>query len=111
MERICGDVNFFSRNNFSGKGLKMSKQYDAIIVGGGSGGLSYAERAASYSVKCLLIEKDKLGGTCVNVGCVPKKVMWNAANIAHMFDDAKGYGFTFGAPEFSWKVLKTRSIY
>lgn len=86
----------------------MSKQYDAIIIGGGSGGLSYAERAASYGVKCLLIEKDKLGGTCVNVGCVPKKVMWNAANIAHMFDDAKGYGFSFGAPEFSWKVLKEK---
>ena len=86
----------------------MSKQYDAIIIGGGSGGLSYAERAASYGVKCLLIEKDTLGGTCVNVGCVPKKVMWNAANIAHMFDDAKGYGFTFGAPEFSWKVLKEK---
>lgn len=86
----------------------MSKQYDAIIIGGGSGGLSYAERAASYGVKCLLIEKDKLGGTCVNVGCVPKKVMWNAANIAHMFDDAKGYGFSFEAPEFSWKILKEK---
>lgn len=86
----------------------MSKQYDAIIIGGGSGGLSYAERAASYGIKCLLIEKDKLGGTCVNVGCVPKKVMWNAANIAHMFDDAKGYGFSFGAPEFSWKILKEK---
>lgn len=86
----------------------MSKQYDAIVIGGGSGGLSYAERAASYGVKCLLIEKDKLGGTCVNVGCVPKKVMWNAANIAHMFADAKGYGFTFGEPSFSWKVLKEK---
>ncbi|UNM95329.1 glutathione-disulfide reductase [Ignatzschineria rhizosphaerae] len=86
----------------------MSKQYDAIIIGGGSGGLSYAERAASYGVKCLLIEKDKLGGTCVNVGCVPKKVMWNAANIAHMFDDAKGYGFSFGETAFSWKILKEK---
>ncbi len=86
----------------------MSKQYDAIVIGGGSGGLSYAERAASYGVKCLLIEKDKLGGTCVNVGCVPKKVMWNAANIAHMFADAKGYGFTFGEPSFSWEVLKEK---
>lgn len=98
----------FSRNNLVIKGLKMSKKYDAIVIGGGSGGLSYAERAASYGVKCLLIEKDKLGGTCVNVGCVPKKIMWNAANIAHMFDDAKGYGFTFGAPEFSWKALKEK---
>ncbi len=87
----------------------MSKQYDAIVIGGGSGGLSYAERAASYGVKCLLIEKNKLGGTCVNVGCVPKKILWNAANIAHMFDDAKGYGFTFGKPEFSWKTLKEKS--
>lgn len=86
----------------------MTKKYDAIVIGGGSGGLSYAERAASYGVKCLLIEKDKLGGTCVNVGCVPKKVMWNAANIAHMFDDAKGYGFTFGEPQFSWSHLKEK---
>lgn len=86
----------------------MVQKYDAIIIGGGSGGLSYAERAASYGVKCLLIEKDKLGGTCVNVGCVPKKVMWNAANIAHTFDDAKGYGFSFDGPSFSWSTLKAK---
>ncbi len=86
----------------------MSKKYDAIVIGGGSGGLSYAERAASYGVKCLLIEKGKLGGTCVNVGCVPKKVMWNAASIAHMFDDAKGYGFSFNEPSFSWQILKAK---
>ncbi|MER2532678.1 MAG: FAD-dependent oxidoreductase, partial [Candidatus Competibacter sp.] len=71
----------------------MVKHYDLIAIGGGSGGLSVAERAAHYGARCALIEAGRLGGTCVNVGCVPKKVMWHAANLAHALDDAPSYGF------------------
>jgi glutathione reductase (NADPH) len=52
--------------------------YDYLVIGGGSGGVASARRAASYGFKVGLVESGRLGGTCVNVGCVPKKVMWNA---------------------------------
>eukprot|EP00029_Vermamoeba_vermiformis_P012422 TRINITY_DN723_c0_g1_i2.p1 TRINITY_DN723_c0_g1~~TRINITY_DN723_c0_g1_i2.p1 ORF type:complete len:460 (+),score=149.88 TRINITY_DN723_c0_g1_i2:69-1448(+) len=68
--------------------------YDFLVIGGGSGGIASARRAASYGAKTALIESGRLGGTCVNVGCVPKKVMFNTANIADkLFNDAKFYGF------------------
>lgn len=85
----------------------MAQHYDLIVIGGGSGGLSAAERAASYGARCLLVEADRLGGTCVNVGCVPKKVMWYAANLAHSLDDAPGYGFRLDYFDFDWQKLKT----
>ena len=56
----------------------MVKHYDYIAIGGGSGGIASINRAAMYGAKGLLIEGNELGGTCVNVGCVPKKVMWHA---------------------------------
>ncbi len=71
----------------------MSESFDLITIGGGSGGLAAAQRAAAYGARVALIEQARLGGTCVNVGCVPKKVMWNAANLGHGFDDARDYGF------------------
>ncbi len=67
--------------------------FDLISVGGGSGGLACAQRAAEYGAKAAVIESHRLGGTCVNVGCVPKKVMWNAAGIALSLGDANDYGF------------------
>lgn len=60
----------------------MTKHYDYIAIGGGSGGIASINRAAMYGQKCALIEAKELGGTCVNVGCVPKKVMWHAAQVA-----------------------------
>ena len=66
----------------------MSKHYDLIAIGGGSGGLSVAERAARYGKSCAVIESGDLGGTCVNVGCVPKKVMWYGAEVAHKLEMA-----------------------
>lgn len=71
----------------------MSKHYDLISIGAGSGGLSIAERAASYGAKTAVIESSELGGTCVNVGCVPKKVMWYGAGVAQGLKDAQDYGF------------------
>ena len=84
----------------------MSKHYDLIAIGAGSGGLSVAERAARYGAKCAVIELGPLGGTCVNVGCVPKKVMWFGAGLAHALDDAAGYGFSIGSHSFDWSLLK-----
>jgi glutathione reductase (NADPH) len=53
--------------------MGMSKHYDYLAIGGGSGGIASINRAAMYGQKCALIEAKELGGTCVNVGCVPKK--------------------------------------
>ncbi len=84
----------------------MANHYDLIAIGGGSGGLSTAERAASYGARCAVIETGRLGGVCVNVGCVPKKVMWYAAHLAHALDDAPGYGFKLDYFDFDWQKLK-----
>ncbi|MDH5483672.1 MAG: glutathione-disulfide reductase [Gammaproteobacteria bacterium] len=88
----------------------MTKQYDyeLIAIGGGSGGLSVAERAASYGIKCAVVESGKMGGTCVNVGCVPKKVMWFGANLAHALKDAQDYGFDVENRGFDWQQLVTK---
>src|SRR5580658_2466757 len=84
----------------------MTDQYDLIVIGGGSGGLACAQRAVEYGARVLLAESGRLGGTCVNVGCVPKKIMWNAADIADVAADSSGYGFQFGAVAQDWFVLK-----
>jgi glutathione reductase (NADPH) len=84
----------------------MPMQYDYIAIGGGSGGLASAQRAAEYGARAAVIEPGRLGGTCVNVGCVPKKLMWTAATLAHAFDDARGYGFDVGAHGHDWPKLK-----
>ena len=80
--------------------------YDLIAVGGGSGGIATANRAGSYGAKCLVIESDAvLGGTCVNRGCVPKKVMWYGGAMAHALRDAQGYGFDVTVNGFDWTEL------
>lgn len=84
----------------------MARHYDLIAIGGGSGGLSVAERAARYGAKCAVVEMDRLGGTCVNLGCVPKKVMWYGASLAHVLNDASDYGFRLQRGGFDWKTLK-----
>jgi glutathione reductase (NADPH) len=90
----------------------MSKHYDLIAIGAGSGGLSVAQRAASYGARTAVVEKSKLGGTCVNIGCVPKKVMWFGANLAHALHDAEGYGFDVDVKGFDWgKLVAAREGY
>lgn len=84
----------------------MSKHYDYIAIGGGSGGIASVNRAASYGKKCALIEAGDLGGTCVNVGCVPKKVMWYSAQIADAIQKyGSDYGFDSELKSFDWKKL------
>lgn len=88
------------------------ESFDYLVIGGGSGGLASARRAAKYGAKVALVEAGRLGGTCVNVGCVPKKVMWNAASVAEMLGFAKDYGFDVEAPAFDWlKVKRSRDAY
>ena len=82
--------------------------YDLITLGAGSGGLSVIERAASYGQRCAVVERGRIGGTCVNVGCVPKKIMWFGANLAHMLEDAKAYGFDLSIHGFDWPGLVAR---
>ena len=82
--------------------------FDLISVGGGSGGLACAQRAAEHGAKAAVIESHRLGGTCVNVGCVPKKIMWNAAGVALSLADAADYGFDVRAGEHDWKALKLK---
>ncbi|MGX8939977.1 glutathione-disulfide reductase [Symbiopectobacterium sp. Eva_TO] len=91
----------------------MTKHYDYLAIGGGSGGIASINRAAMYGQKCALIEAKYLGGTCVNVGCVPKKVMWHAAQIAEAIHQyGPDYGFDTTVNAFNWDVLvKNRSAY
>ncbi len=80
----------------------MTEDFDLITIGGGSGGLAAAQRAAEYGAKVALLEPAPLGGTCVNVGCVPKKITFNAASLAHALDDARDYGFDVTVRGHDW---------
>ncbi len=86
----------------------MQNPFDLIVIGGGSGGIASARRAAEYGARVALIESGRLGGTCVNVGCVPKKIMWNASRIGEMLDDVTEYGFAIECHGFNWATLKAR---
>jgi glutathione reductase (NADPH) len=86
----------------------MSDEFDLIVIGGGSGGLAASQRAAEYGARVALIESGRLGGACVNVGCVPKKVMWNAADIAAGLHDAVDYGFRLTTAGHDWPLLKAK---
>ena len=85
-----------------------AQHFDLFVIGAGSGGLAVAQRAADHGARVAIAEDGPLGGTCVNVGCVPKKVMWNAAAVAGAIEDAPGYGFTVGALDHDWAALKSR---
>lgn len=79
--------------------------FDLIVLGGGSGGIASAIRAARHGAKVAVIEETYLGGTCVNLGCVPKKVMFNAALIADMLHKAPDYGFSTVKSTLNWQLL------
>ncbi|MET1162290.1 MAG: glutathione-disulfide reductase [Pseudoxanthomonas sp.] len=77
--------------------------YDLVVIGGGSGGLAGAFRAASHGARVALLEPGEFGGTCVNVGCVPKKAMWLAAELAQRIDMASRLGFGLSPPRLDWR--------
>lgn len=83
----------------------MAQHYDLLVIGGGSGGLATARRAADHGARAAVVEFDRLGGTCVNRGCVPKKVMWYAASLAYAMEDAPDYGFDLDLRGHDWKTL------
>ena len=83
--------------------------FDYVVIGGGSGGIASARRAAQHGAKVAVIEGSKLGGTCVNVGCVPKKVMWHAAELGAAVGHASEYGWQgVGAPTMDLAMLKSK---
>lgn len=84
------------------------KRFDIIAIGGGSGGIATMNRAAEYGAKAAVIEGNLLGGTCVNIGCVPKKIMWYGAQVAEVFQHyGAEYGFTSTNLTFDFNTLKT----
>ena len=89
------------------------REYDIIAIGGGSGGIATMNRAGEYGAKAAVIEEKKLGGTCVNVGCVPKKIMWYGAQIAESFHHyGPDYGFTSSNVQFDFaKLRQNREAY
>ncbi|ALO36777.1 glutathione reductase [Colwellia sp. MT41] len=94
----------------------MTQHFDYLAIGGGSGGIASANRAAKLGKKAAVIEAKHIGGTCVNVGCVPKKAMWYAGQIADALKYAKDYGFAQqlnqGESQFDWaKLVVNREAY
>ena len=89
------------------------REYDIITIGGGSGGIATMNRAGEHGAKAAVIEEKKLGGTCVNVGCVPKKIMWYGAQIAESFHHyGPDYGFTSSDVQFDFaKLRQNREAY
>ena len=91
----------------------MEMTHDLIVIGGGSGGVAGSRRAAAHGAKVAIVEADRFGGTCVIRGCVPKKLMMYAANFAHQFRDAEGFGWTDVQARFEmprWADAKKREI-
>ena len=79
--------------------------FDLLVIGGGSGGVACARRAASYGARAAAIENDRLGGTCVHRGCIPKKLLVYASHFSHDFEDAAGYGWIVGDHSFDWPAM------
>ncbi|MDP1718609.1 MAG: glutathione-disulfide reductase, partial [Burkholderiales bacterium] len=79
--------------------------YDLITIGGGSGGVRASRMSANFGARVALIEERQLGGTCVNVGCIPKKLLSYAAHYADDFSDAAGFGWSVAPRDFDWARL------
>lgn len=90
-----------------------TQHFDYIAIGGGSGGIASANRAAMRGAKVALIEAKQMGGTCVNVGCVPKKAMWFGAQVAEAINKySPDYGFDVTVNNFDWgKLVESREAY
>ena len=80
-------------------------EYDLFVIGGGSGGVRAGRVAAQRGLRVAIAEERNYGGTCVNRGCVPKKLFVYAAEFAHDFEDAAGFGWTVGERTFDWQTL------
>src|SRR5690554_4945804 len=88
------------------------RHFDYLSIGAGSGGIASANRAAMRGAKAAVIEAKTVGGTCVNVGCVPKKVMWYGAHVAEAIKYSEAYGFDLKQEGFDWaRLVKNREAY
>ena len=83
-----------------------NKKYDLFVLGAGSGGVRAARMAASFGARVAVAEDRYLGGTCVNVGCVPKKLYVYASEFGHAFEDARGFGWNVADFHFGWATLR-----
>ncbi|MBP6782098.1 MAG: FAD-dependent oxidoreductase, partial [Ottowia sp.] len=84
-----------------------SHDFDLFVIGGGSGGVRAARMAATRGVRVGMAESGRMGGTCVNVGCIPKKLYSYGAHYAEAFEEARGYAWQMApAPALDWQVLK-----
>lgn len=87
-----------------------TEAFDYVVIGGGSGGLASAHRARGHGARVALIEPNLLGGTCVNRGCVPKKILWNAAELSYTLPEFSDYGFDVQSPApFTYARLRSAS--
>lgn len=82
------------------------QHFDLLVIGAGSGGVRASRIAANLGAKVAVAEERYLGGTCVNVGCVPKKLFVYASRFSELFSEARGYGWTSDAPQLSWQTLR-----
>jgi glutathione reductase (NADPH) len=85
----------------------MTYDFDLFVIGAGSGGIATARRAAEYGAKVGVAEYDRLGGTCVNRGCIPKKLMVYASHFPELFTDAEGYGWSSVKSQLDWPKMIT----
>ena len=96
----------FENNDKRAEGILMAGyDYDFFVIGAGSAGVRASRVAATHGARVAVAEDRYLGGTCVNVGCVPKKLFTYAAHFAEDFEDAAGFGWTVGEREFAWPTL------
>src|SRR5262245_58391366 len=83
----------------------MAYDFDLLVIGAGSGGVRASRVSAGFGARVAIVEEGKLGGTCVNVGCIPKKLLVYASHYGHDFADAEAFGWDVGSPRFDWKRL------
>ncbi|MEN8181276.1 MAG: FAD-dependent oxidoreductase, partial [Myxococcota bacterium] len=86
----------------------MSTDYDLFVIGAGSGGVRASRVSAALGARVAVAEERLLGGTCVNVGCIPKKLLVYASHFRDAFEDAAGYGWALGPARFDWPTLVSR---
>jgi len=84
----------------------MSYDFELLVIGAGSGGVRASRMAAARGVKVAVVENRYLGGTCVNVGCVPKKIFVYASEYAEKFEEARGFGVNGQLESFDWPTLR-----
>ena len=84
----------------------MNYDFELLVIGAGSGGVRASRMAAARGVKVAVVENRYLGGTCVNVGCVPKKIFVYASEYAEKFEEARGFGVNGQLENFDWPTLR-----